>query len=405
MPGPAGRFMVTSERDCYVFVNLPGQAEFVVAGRFRLSVSPDGAPLGRFVYGSSYLSRPDAVELDPVQLRLTDRICETTHLNGFSGAIRDSMPDSWGRRLIEELSSGIRMEEFDWLMSGFDDRAGALAFAAGLKPPRARRRFRGIGNLATLQADTDAVLARDRGRLETAASKGREFLLEGTSLGGDRPKAVVQDRHTLWIAKFGHPDDRWNHPRVEHAMLRLARQCGLNAATSRIKRAADRDVLLVRRFDRDWTGDGYTRSRMVSALTLLRADDASGGAQCPSYLALADEIRRASSHPRQDLRELFGRLCFNAAVSNLDDHPRNHAIVAQGRRWRLGPAYDLTPTPIPDPAGRFLLDRVTGEAIFDRVAATIRSSWHAVMRESGVCQRDCDLIRPAILYDGLFTEG
>ena len=128
------------------------------------------------------------------------------------------------------------------------------------------------------------------------------------------------------------------------------------------------------------------------------------------------------------LDDRAGALAFAAGLEPpLDDHPRNHAIVAQGRRWRLGPAYDLTPTPIPGPArrdlpmicgpsgrwanrknligspGRFLLSRAGAEVISDRVAATIRSSWHAVMRESGVSQRGCDLIRPAILYDGLFT--
>ena len=421
---------MTSERECYVFVTLPGQAEFVVAGRFRLSVTPDGPPLGRFVYGSSYLSRPDAVELDPVQLRLTDRVYKTTHLNGSFGAIRDSTPDSWGRQLIEERSGGTRMEEFDWLMSGFDDRAGALAFAPGLQPPHPRHHFSSIRNLAKLQAAADAVLVgEEHGRTGSVGPRSHKFPLEATSLGGDGPKAVVQDRHTLWIAKFARRDDRWNNPRVEHAMLRLARQCGLNAAASRIKRAADRDVLLVRRFDREWTSRGYTRSRMVSALTLLGADNSPADKQRWSYLALADEIRRASSHPRQDLHELFGRICFNAAISNLDDHPRNHSIVANDRRWRLSPAYDLTPMPVTDPtrrdlpmicgpagrwanrenllgsAGRFLLNRAGAEAVFDRVVATIRSSWQDVMRDSGVSQCDCDLIRPAILYDGLFAEG
>ena len=134
-----------------------------------------------------------------------------------------------------------------------------------------------------------------------------------------------------------------SHPRVEHAPLRPARECGLNAADSRIERIGDRDVLLVRRFDREWTGTGYHRHRMASALTLLRADDTPTDRGRWSCLALADELRRASASPREDLRELFARMCFNAAVSNLDDHPRNHALLAGGRDWRLSPAYDLTP--------------------------------------------------------------
>ena len=94
----------------------------------------------------------------------------------------------------------------------------------------------------------------------------------------------------------------------------------------------------MRRFDRDRAEDGWRRHRMVSALTLLRAGDGVGDQEDWSYLALADEIRRSSADPRADLRELFGRMCFNAAVSNLDDHPRNHAMVAVDRPWRLSPA-------------------------------------------------------------------
>ena len=126
-----------------------------------------------------------------------------------------------------------------------------------------------------------------------------------------------------------------SRPRVEHALLRLARECGLNAAGSRIARIGGPDVLLMRRFDREGTGTGYHRHRMASALTLLRADDTPTDRGRWSCLALAGELRRASASPREDLRELFGRMCFNAAVSNLDDHPRNHALLAGGRDWRL----------------------------------------------------------------------
>lgn len=420
---------MTSERECHVFVVLPGTTDFVVAGRFRVSTTPDGVPLGEFVYGRSYLNRADAVELDPVELRLAERMYRTTRLGGFFGAIRDSMPDYWGRLLIERRFGRAQLQEFDYLAEGPDDRAGGLGFNAGLEPPSPRIRFNTVLDLAELQAAAEAVLAGERGQRESLAGRARELLLEGTSMGGARPKAVVEDGDALWVAKFGRDEDRWNDPLVEHAVLQLARECGLNAATSRIERIGNRDALLVRRFDREWRGAGYARSRMVSALTLLGADDSVTDRRRWSYLALADELRRASSKPREDLRELFGRMCFNAAISNLDDHPRNHAILAPGREWRLSPAYDLTPVPaisvtrrdlamtcgpggrwanranLLGSAGRFLLDREEAEAVFDRIAATIRSSWLAVMRGNGVSERDCDLIRHAILYDGLFYDA
>ena len=246
-------------------------------------------------------------------------------------------------------------------------------------------------------------------------------------MGGARPKTVVEDYDALWIAKFSRPQDRWNDPRVEHALLLLARECGIRAASSRIERAGDRDVLLVRRFDRERAGDdaGWLRHRMVSALTLLRADDSPTGRERWSYLALADEVRRASVRPRDDLRELFTRMCFNAAVSNLDDHPRNHAILARGRSWRLAPAYDLTPAPAPSMerdlsmvcgpegrrarkdnlvagAGRFLMGQEQAEAIFAQVIRTVQACWQGAMGRAGVAAADRETVRSAFLPDGLF---
>ena len=115
-------------------------------------------------------------------------------------------------------------------------------------------------------------------------------------------------------------------------------------------------------------------------------------------------------------------------MSNLDDHPRNHALLATGREWRLSPVYDLTPAPVVardrrdlamvcgpagrranranllGAAGRFLLDQGDAEAIFDGIAGTVRASWHSTTRRAGVNNRDREAISGAFLYDGLFFE-
>ena len=419
---------MSSERECFVHIVPPGATEFVTAGRFQLTEDSDGA-VGRFVYGRSYRDRADAVELDPVELRLSGQVYETVRMEGFFGAIRDSMPDYWGRRVIERNAGFSKLAEFDYLLQGPDDRAGALGFGPNVEPPAARRRFNRTLELATLQRAADAVVADDPHLAGSAGQQAEELLLLGTSMGGARPKTVVEDAHALWLAKFGRHDDRWNHPRVEHGILTLARACGLNVADSRIEAVAGRDVLLVRRFDRDWAGAGFRRHRMVSALTLLRTGDRPGDRGDWSYLLLADEIRRVSARPEEDLRELFGRICFNASVSNLDDHPRNHAAVAKERDWRLSPAFDLAPSPVvaldrrdlamacgrfgryanrtnllTEP-GRFLLDEEEATAIFERIARTVREQWRAGMRRAGVSERDCEAIRSAFLYDGLFYEN
>ena len=420
---------MSSERECFVYIVPPGATEFVTAGRFRVSAGSTGDPVGAFVYGRRYRERADAVELDPVELRLSSHVYETARMEGFFGAIRDAMPDSWGRRVIERRTGLAQIEEFDYLLHGPDDRAGALGFGLQVDPPAPENRFNRTLDLDSLQSAADAVIADGPERAGSAGAQVEELLWPGTSLGGARPKAVVQDAHALWIAKFARQNDRWNHPRAERGMLALARACGLNAAESRLETVAGRDVLLVRRFDRERTDTGYRRHRMVSALTLLRTGDSPVDRRDWSYLLVADEIRRASADPQTDLRELFGRMCFNAAVSNLDDHPRNHAILARDRAWRLSPAFDLTPSPVIaqerrdlamacgrfgryanranllSGCGRFLLRKDEAAAIFDRIAETVRARWRPTMRRAGVSEVDCDAIRSAFVYDGLFHAG
>lgn len=244
-------------------------------------------------------------------------------------------------------------------------------------------------------------------------------------MGGARPKAVAEDSGALWIAKFSSPQDRWNQPRVEHAILNLARMCGINAAESKTTTVGGKDILLVRRFDRDRSDNGYRRHRMVSALTLLRSDDSPTARESWSYLLLADEIRRTSASPGNDLRELFSRMCFNALISNTDDHPRNHAVLAKDKNWRLSPAYDLTPTPsIPQDtrllamicgthgrmarrdnllsaSGRFLLSHDEATKIIDDMIEVVRAEWEHSLRRAGVSSDDCAAVMSARLYDGL----
>ena len=151
---------MSSERECFVHIVPPGATEFVTAGRFRWTEDGAGA-VGRFVYGRSYRERTDAVELDPVELRLSSQVYVTARMEGFFGAIRDSMPDFWGRRVIERNAGFTELAEFDYLLRGPDDRAGALGFGLNVEPPAPRRRFNRTLDLARLQKAADAVVADD----------------------------------------------------------------------------------------------------------------------------------------------------------------------------------------------------------------------------------------------------
>ncbi len=415
---------MTSERECFVYIVLPGETSLVTAGRFRVTPTRGGANVGSFVYGQSYLARANAVPFDPVELRLRRGPFETARMDGFFGAIRDAMPDSWGQRVIERHAGVAKLEGFDYLLQGPDDRAGALGFGLNVEPPAPRRRFNRTLDLGRLQQTADAIISDDPSLAGSAAQQVEELLRLGTSMGGARPKVVVEDDSDLWLAKFSREDDRWNHPRVEYALLDLAKACELNVAESELMTVAGRDVLLVRRFDRDHTQAGYRRHRMVSALTLLRSDDNPIGRTNWSYLLLADEIRRVSARPEADLRELFARMCFNAITSNTDDHPRNHAILAKDQDWRLSPAFDLTPMPVVgqdrrdlamvcgkqgryanrenllSAHGRFLLSGEEATKIVDTLVDTVRTQWRPTLRGAGVSEQDCDRVASAFLYEG-----
>ena len=207
-------------------------------------------------------------------------------------------------------------------------------------------------------------------------------------------------------------------------MLVLARNCGLQSSESKIVTVADRDVLLVKRFDREKTKNGYLRSRMISGLTLSKAEDTHHDRDRWSYVFLAEELRRVCAQPKRDARELFQRMCFNALISNTDDHPRNHAIIARESDWKLSPAYDLTPTtPVSierrdlaltcgdmgryahaenllSQSARFLLERDEAEAIISEMEDRVASTWYEVARSEGVSERDCGFIERAFVYDG-----
>jgi serine/threonine-protein kinase HipA len=409
--------------ECFVYITLPGETDAVTAGRFELTQDRRGNALGRFVYGKSYLSRGNAVALDPVELKLSDGTYETARLSGVFGALRDSGPDYWGRRVIEKHAGVAKLGELDYLVNSADDRAGALGFGLNQQPPGPRRKFNKTLELAKLQEIAEALMREEDVKTEEAAQV-QDLMLIGTSMGGARPKAVVEDDKGLWVAKFNRPDDRWNNTRVEHAMLELAKTCGISVATSRVETIGGKNVLLVKRFDREKTGKGYTKARMISGLTLLRAEEEPEMRDRWSYVLMSEELRRVVAEPGKDAPELFRRMVFNALISNIDDHPRNHALIAKDREWKLSPAYDLTPSPViakdrRDLAmdigdqgrfanaknllsqhTRFLLEAGEAEAIVSGMTEKVRNTWYEIVRAQGVTEKDAETIRAAFVYEG-----
>lgn len=415
---------MTSEREAYVYIHLPGSLEPVPAALLRVRTLPDGAQIGRFRYGDRYLARPEAVALDPFHLPLARQVFEFTQLKGIPGAVRDAAPDAWGRRVIEhKLERGpADLDEIDYLLHGPQDGAGYLSFGLKAEPPAPKRQYNRTHQLRELIAASQAI---EQGKRVSA--RVLEQLEPGTSMGGARPKATIEDAGNLWLGKFPAKGDRLNLQRIEFATLELARRCGLNVTQARLASVGRSDVLMLRRFDREPTEAGYLRFGLVSGLTVLDCGDSHLDRDRWSYPLLADNLRRWSDKPEADCTELFRRMVFNAAVTNNDDHPRNHAMLRRQKGWRLSPAYDLVPTPVVSLerrdlaltvgshgrtasiynllslAGRFGLSEQQARYEIDGIVAVVRQ-WRAVFVACGVSPKDVDLIAPAMLPECFFFE-
>ena len=415
---------MTSEREAYVYIQLPGTLDTVPAALLRIQTLPDGTHIGRFRYGDRYLQRADAVALDPYRLPLDKTIHAFTQLKGIPGALRDASPDAWGRRVIEhklERAAGD-LHEIDYLLQGPQDGAGYLSFGLKAAPPAPRRLYNRTHQLAELIAVAQAIEAGKPVPLHML-----ERLDPGTSMGGARPKATIEAANDLWLGKFPAKDDRYNLQRIEYATLDLARRCGLNVTQARLQAVGGSDVLMLQRFDREHTDRGYLRFGLVSGLTVLDCDDSYLNRERWSYPLLADDLRRWSDKPEADCAELFRRMVFNAAVTNNDDHPRNHALLRRPKGWRLAPAYDLVPAPVMSlerrdlaltvgnygrtasrynllsQAGRFGLSADDARNEIDQIV-TVARQWRERFFACGVAAQDLDYIAPAILPECFFFE-
>lgn len=325
------------EQKAYVFIYLPGETIAVPAGIF--THYPDDG-IGRFAYGLRYLERSNALPVDPVALPMGVVPRDATANNGLYGAFRDASPDYWGRLVIaaELKTPPESMGEMDYLLHGNASRVGCLDFRVSLEqgepdicPPSSQ-------SLADI---LDAATQLQHG--EPVRHDLLQLLEQGTSIGGARPKCTVELDDALWIAKFPARGDNVNYPRIEYATMLLAKACGITIPGLRLITVGDKDVLLVKRFDRRKTARGYQRLGFLSALSLMEWDERDRTRW--SYPVLADRMRATVLAQPTELQELFRRMVFNVLCRNTDDHPRNHGFLWGGKGLALSPAYDIVPTP------------------------------------------------------------
>lgn len=392
LPGP---------REAFVWTWLPGAAKPVVAGR----LVPVGARI-HFIYGRSYLERPDAIALYLPELPLGSELIAPPDTLTMASAIRDGAPDAWGRRVILNKTFGVKgaaledleLDELVFLLESGSDRIGALDFQTSATAYRPRG-----GGHATLEQLLASAEKVERNLPLTPELD--QALHHGSSIGGARPKALVTDGAHKYVAKFSSAADTYSVVKGEFIAMRMAALAGLSVAPVRLAHVAGKDVLLVERFDRHGEGETWRRRAMVSALTILGLDELQ--ARYASYEDLAEAVRFRFTDATATLHELFARVTFNVLVGNVDDHARNHAAFWDGDRLSLTPAYDICPqaraggeasqamlivgnqrssqiSTCLAAAGHFHLDQPRAIAIVDAQLATIGEHWDATCAQAGL---------------------
>lgn len=308
-----------------------------VVGRYRFERGRSDRNVGEFRYAASW-ARNDhgrAFALDPVNLPLTTETFFTTKRGGLFGVLADTTPDRWGQRLFRLINRGP-VSPRDWLLATGDERVGRLAFSATSEPPPAAPSFLPFGTRSQV-ADAFDRIARG----EDADPKLAALYRAGQSLGGVRPKAVVEHDGHLWIAKFQRHDDDIDQCAAEHATMQLAAECGIRTAeTELVDVGGGRRAVFVKRFDRGPAPGFPPTAHFISALSLLDLDDTSMEG---SYSQIAGVLRRHGATHLRDREELFRRMVFNVLCGNRDDHLKNHALLYEDDGWRLSPAFDVVP--------------------------------------------------------------
>ena len=374
-----------------------------------------------FAYDEAWLHSTFAQQIDP-ELRLYAGDQHSQEQQNFR-IFLDSCPDRWGRLLMKRREAVIARQqdrkpntlfEIDYLLGVHDMyRMGALRFKLDLDgafldnnkqlsaPP--------ITSLPELENATQQI--EDTKDLDNPDYlKWLNMLISpGSSLGGARPKSCVIDNNkSLWIAKFPSRYDDYDIAAWEYVTYQLAIDAGINMSECRLEKFNSQyHTFLTRRFDRT----PESRLHFTSALTQLGYYD---GEYDASYLELAQFLTDHGSNTKEDLAELWRRIVFNIAVSNTDDHLRNHGFIYHKGGWLLSPAYDINPvTPahglhlnisdndnslnydlVLEVIDFFQLSEARAVEIKNKVLASV-SNWEIVATNIGLNRAEQQTMRPA----------
>ena len=413
--------MVSKEKTIFVYDDFSMQNPTLMGILYVNSLK--GGESYSFEYDREWLKKTSLkITLDPELMPYSGR--QYPFGKTIFGLFSDSSPDRWGRVLMnkrerilaeKEGRKPAKLYDSDYLLGVYDEtRLGGIRFKT--EPNGAflsDDKETAAPPWASLRALEEA--SRNFENEDTALSEKwlNQLIRPGSSLGGARPKATVMDpKEQLWIAKFPSRNDENDSGAWEMVTHDLARICGLHVPEAKLEKFSKLgSTYLVKRFDRILN----KRVHFASAMTLLGKTDGASVAEGTSYLDIAAFIKSYGAQPKRDLIELWKRIVFNMAVSNTDDHLRNHAFIFTENGWRLSPLYDVNPVPYGDElslnvdeadnsinidlaietAVRFGLSRTDATNDAKDILVIVRENWEKLATAYGLSRRLIEEMRPA----------
>ena len=413
--------MVSKEKTIFVYDDFSMQNPTLMGILYVNSLK--GEESYSFEYDREWLKKTSLkITLDPELMPYSGR--QYPFGKTIFGLFSDSSPDRWGRVLMnkrERILAGkegrkpAKLYDSDYLLGVYDEtRLGGI-------------RFKTEPNGAFLSDDKETAAppwaslrtleeaSRNFENEDTALSEKwlNQLIRPGSSLGGARPKATVIDpKEQLWIAKFPSKNDENDSGAWEMITHDLAEICGLHVPEAKLEKFSNLgSTYLVKRFDRILN----KRVHFASAMTLLGKTDGTSAADGTSYLDIAAFIKSYGAQPKRDLIELWKRIVFNMAVSNTDDHLRNHAFIFTKNGWRLSPLYDVNPIPYGDElslnvdeednsinidlaiqtAVRFGISETDATTYAKDILTIVKENWEKRATALGLSRRLIEEMRPA----------
>lgn len=413
--------MSVSQKEIYVYDDFSFQEPAILGTLYINTVK--GGETYSFEYNSEWLQRTKLpVSLDPDLMLFGGRQYPSD--KNIFGLFADASPDRWGRVLMnkrerilaeKEERKPRKLHDSDYLLGVYDvTRMGGIRFKTDKEGVfLADDRENMVPPWTTLRTLEEASRKFERDEGGLSEKWLNQLIVPGSSLGGARPKATVADtRGELWIAKFPSKNDENDTGAWEMVVHDLARMCRLNVPEAKLEKFSKfGSTFLVKRFDRA----GKKRIHFASAMTLLGKRDGASAADGTGYLDIAAFIKAYGAAPQKDLTELWKRIVFNMAVTNTDDHLRNHAFLLTEKGWMLSPLYDVNPVPYGDElslnvdetdnsirfelaletALRFGIKTADAKVYVEETSKTVRENWRLLASKYGLSRGQIEEMRPA----------